>query len=216
MDIVNEVTNTHRELGNTPVAAGAGRSLLLRRRYGAPAEDVWNALTDKVRLQRWLGEVEGDLRAGGSFELKGNASGEILGCQEPRLLKVTWAAMPGMVTEVEVRLAPGEDGGTVLELDHSSPAEIIDELVRSHGPGGTIGVGCGWDLTLLALDLHLRGREFNPATWEDLPEAQEFAVRACHAWGDVVRDAWGTSDEDVAAAVDFAVAHFAPGAGGGG
>ena len=48
-------------------------------------------------------------------------------------------------------------------------------MVRAYGPGGTIGLGGGWDLTLLALDLNLQGVGIDPATWEDEPEANAFA-----------------------------------------
>ncbi|HMG30450.1 MAG TPA: SRPBCC family protein, partial [Jiangellaceae bacterium] len=187
IDIVNQISATHREIGNHPVATGEGRSLLLRRSYDAPIEDVWSACTDADRISRWLAPIDGDLRLGGKFQLEGNAGGEILRCEEPHLIKVTWALGEGMPTEVEVRLAQGEDGGTVLELEHASPAEIVDELLRTYGPGGTIGIGGGWDLTLLGLDLFLHGAEFDPATWEDTPEAREFATRSCHAWGPVIQ-----------------------------
>jgi uncharacterized protein YndB with AHSA1/START domain len=210
IDIVNQINATHREIGNQPVAAGAGRSLLLRRVYDAGVADVWNACTDPERLARWLGQVDGDFRVGGTFQLKDNAGGEILRCEEPRLLKVTWALGEGMVTEVELRLAPGDGDRTVVELEHSSPAEIVDELVRTYGPGGTIGIGGGWDLALLGLELHLGGVAFDQATWQDLPEAKEFATRSCHAWGQVIQAAWGTSDDDLAAAIAFGVQHFAP------
>lgn len=63
---------------------------------------------------------------------------------------------------------------------------------------------------MLGLDLHLRGADLDPATWEDAPEVKEFATRSCHAWGAVIQAAWGTSDEDIAAAVAFGVQHFAP------
>ena len=118
-----------------------------------------------------------------------------------------------MPTEVEVRLMPGKEGGTVLELEHASPAEIVeivDELVRTYGPGGTIGIGGGWDLTLLGLDMFLRGAKFDPATWEDTPEPKEFATHSWYAWGSVIQAAWGTSDDDIAAAIAFGVQHFAP------
>ncbi|MBL6280075.1 SRPBCC family protein [Micromonospora fiedleri] len=210
IDIINQVNATHREIGNQAVAAGAGRSLLLRRVYDAPIEDVWSACTEPERLSRWLGPIEGDLRVGGTFQLKDNAGGEILRCEEPRLLKVTWVLGEGMSTEVEVRLAPGEDGRTVFELEHASPAEIVDELVRTYGPGGTIGIGGGWDLALLGLDLFLHGVSVDPATWEDTPEAKEFAIRSCQAWAPAIQAAWGTSDDDIAVAVAFAVQHYAP------
>jgi uncharacterized protein YndB with AHSA1/START domain len=209
IEIVNQVNAAHREIGRAPVAAGEGRSLLLRRTYDAPVEDVWDACTSPERIARWLGPVTGDLRVGGTFRVEGNACGEILRCEEPHLLRVTWVLGEGMVTEVEVRLGTG-DGGTVLQLVHASPAEIVDELVRAYGPGGTIGIGGGWDIALLGLDLHLRGVPFDPATWEDTPEVTEFAARSCHAWGPAVQSAWGTADDDLAAAIAFGVQHFAP------
>ncbi|MGX7672958.1 SRPBCC family protein [Plantactinospora sp. DSM 117369] len=210
IDIIKQVNATHREIGNQAVATGEGRSLLLRRSYDAPIEDVWSACTDPERISRWLAPVEGDLRLGGKYQLKGNAGGEILRCEEPRLIKVTWMLGEGMSTEVEVRLAPDADGGTVLELEHASPAQIVDEMVANYGAGGTIGIGGGWDIALLGLDLFLGGREFDPATWEDTPEVQEFARQSCHAWGPAVQAAWGTGAEDLAAAIAFAVQHFAP------
>ncbi|GAA3446880.1 SRPBCC domain-containing protein [Planomonospora venezuelensis] len=213
IDIIDQINATHREIGNLPVTGGAGRSLLLRRAYDAPVEEVWDACTDPVRLSRWLGPVEGDFRLGGTFQLKDNAGGEILRCEQPRLLKVTWVLGEGMATEVEVRLTAAGGGRTAFELEHSSPAEIVDELVRTYGPGGTIGIGGGWDLTVLGLDLHLRGAIIDPATWEDTAEAKEFATRSYQAWGGVVQDAWGIGDEDIAAAVAFGVQHFAPQAG---
>jgi uncharacterized protein YndB with AHSA1/START domain len=212
IDIVNQVNTTHRALGEMPVASGAGRSLLLQRIYDATVQDVWDACTDPERLSRWLGPVEGDFRLGGSFQLKDNASGEILRCEPPQLLKVTWALGEGMATEVEVRLTVVDDARTSFELEHSSPAEIVDELVKTYGPGGTIGIGGGWDLTLLGLDQYLRGARIDPATWQDTAEAKEFATYSCHAWGAVIQEAWGTSDKDIAAAIAFGVQHFAPAA----
>ena len=192
IDTINQVDATHREIGNHAVATGEGRSLLLRRAYDVPIEDVWSACTDPDRIGRWLAPIDGDLRLGGTFQLEGNAGGEILRCEEPHLIKVTWAF-----------------GGTVMELEHAAPAEIIDEMVRTYGPGGTIGIGTGWDLTLLALDLFLNDPRFDPATWEDTPEAKEFATRSCQAWGPPIQAAWGTSDDDIAAAIAFGVQHFA-------
>lgn len=209
IDIVNQINAIHREIGDAPVTTGPGRSLLLRRSYDASIEDVWDACTSPERIGRWLAPITGDLKPGGNFQLEGNAGGEILRCEEPHLLKVTWAMGEGMVTEVEVRLSRGPDGDTVLELEHASPAEIVDEMVRSYGPGGTIGLGGGWDLALLGLELHLHDEKFDPATWEHSPEVKDFATRSCHAWGAVIQAAWGTSDEDIAAAIAFGVQHYA-------
>ncbi|MEO3876288.1 SRPBCC family protein [Nonomuraea sp. B12E4] len=215
IDIVNQVNATHREIGSQAFAGGAGRSLLLRRTYDASIEDVWSACTGPDRISRWLAPIEGDLRLGGTYQLKNNAGGEIQRCERPHLIRVTWAFGEGMPTELEVRLTPGGDGGTVLELEHAAPAAIVDEMVRMHGPGGTIGIGAGWDLALSGLDLFLRGVAFDPATAGDTPEVKEFAAACCHAWGPAVQTFYGTGDDDLATAVAFAVQHYAPGGGNG-
>jgi uncharacterized protein YndB with AHSA1/START domain len=210
LDIVKQINAIHREIGSRPVSTGEGRSLLLRRAYDADIDDVWDACTDPERLGRWLGQVDGDLRLGGTYQIKDNAGGRIVRCEAPRLLAVTWSLGEGMDTEVELRLAPGPDGDTVLELEHSSPAEVVDELVRAYGPGGTIGIGGGWDLALLGLDLLLRGAGMDPATWQDDPEVKDFATRSCHAWGAVIQQAWGIDDDAIAAGIAFGVQHYAP------
>jgi uncharacterized protein YndB with AHSA1/START domain len=63
--------------GGHPVATGEGRSLLLRRSYDAPIEDVWSACTEPDRIGRWLAPIDGDLRLDGMFQLKDNAGGKI-------------------------------------------------------------------------------------------------------------------------------------------
>lgn len=209
-DLVNQINATHREIGNAPMNGGAGRSVLLRRTYDAGIEEVWSACTDASRLARWFGQVEGELRASGSFHVHGNASGDILRCDQPHLLRLTWVLGPGMATEVELRLAAGDNGTTVLELEHTTPAEVLDELVRNYGAGGTIGVGAGWDISLLGLDLLLDGTSFDVATWESSDEVKAFAVESCRVWGDVVQDAWRVGDEALDAAIAFAVANFVP------
>jgi uncharacterized protein YndB with AHSA1/START domain len=89
-DIVREVEAINRAVGSRRVPAGEGRSVVLRRRYDAPIEDVWDACSDPDRLKRWFLPVSGDFRVGGTFQIEGNASGEILRCQPPRLLAISW------------------------------------------------------------------------------------------------------------------------------
>lgn len=210
IDIIEQINTTHRSLGDLQVSDGPGTSVLLRRSYAFPVEAVWDACTNQARLNRWLGTVSGDLRPRGNFQVEGNAGGQILRCEEPRLLRVTWVLGEGKTTEVEVRLLPGDDHSTEFELEHTTPAAVLDELVRSYGPGGTIGIGTGWDIALLGLSLLLDGVEFDPTTWEDSEEVKAYAVGCCSAWGEVVQTAWAVSDDDLAAAVAFASSTFAP------
>src|SRR3712207_1955335 len=72
------------------------------RRYDAPIEDLWDACTDPDRISRWFIKPTGDPRPGGTFSLEDNASGEILHCEPPRLLTVTWCYPGRPVDEVEL------------------------------------------------------------------------------------------------------------------
>ena len=209
MSEIQGLRETHRALGNAPVSDGEGKSVVLRRTFAASVTEAWAACTDKVQLAKWFSEVEGDFEQSGSFQVKDNAAGEVLQCEAPITLKATWALGPGMTTELELRLTPDGENA-ILELEHSTPAVILDEMVAEYGPGGTIGVAVGWDLTLQMLGKYLSGEAFDPVAWESTDEAKEYAKCASEAWGEVVQKAWGTSDDDIAAAVAFANSHFAP------
>jgi len=159
--MTNDTTSTpgtHREVRRRSIGAGDARTALIRRRYDAPIEDVWDACTSPERLARWLSPVTGDLRVGGSFQMQGNAGGEILRCEAPRLLLVTWVYGDRPADEVELRLTPDGDG-TVLELEHATVAEHAPMMIDGRPVDAILGVGIGWELPLTySLDLHLRGR----------------------------------------------------------
>jgi uncharacterized protein YndB with AHSA1/START domain len=152
-DKASPVTETHREVGRRRIAAGEARTALMRRRYDAPIEDVWDACTNPDRLSRWFLKVTGELRVGGTFSLAGNASGEILRCDPPRLLAVTWVYGGQPVDEVELRLSPGENGDTILELEHAS----VSEMAPDGSTSAVVGVGVGWELALDYLEKFFRG-----------------------------------------------------------
>ncbi|HWG13192.1 MAG TPA: SRPBCC family protein, partial [Streptosporangiaceae bacterium] len=117
-EVRGHVTGTQRIV---TVGGDTDRAMTLRRHYRASVDDVWQACTDPERLARWLTPVSGDLRPGGRFQLQGNAGGEILRCEPPRVLTVTWEAPGGQpVTQVEAVLAAAGDG-TDLELRHYGP-----------------------------------------------------------------------------------------------
>jgi uncharacterized protein YndB with AHSA1/START domain len=207
-DILDELAAAHRELGKGSVPAGEAHAVVLRRRYDAEIEDVWDAVTSAERLRRWFLPVSGDLRLGGKYQLEGNAGGEILACEPPRRLKVSWLFGPDAedgTSEVEVRLTPGPDGDTEFELVH---AAIVDEVFfPTYGPGAT---GVGWDLGLLSLAVHLAGGEIaDPSEFESSPEAREFSRRSAAAWGEAHLAAGG-DPEQVAAAVRATTQFYVP------
>jgi uncharacterized protein YndB with AHSA1/START domain len=191
IDIVNQINNIRREVGTGQLAGDEVRKVLLRRRYEATVDDVWDACTNGDRIGRWFLPVTGDLRPGGRYQLQGNAGGEILRCEPPSLLRVTWVMGEGPRSEVEVRLAEAGEA-TELELEHI--AAVDPDMWQQFGPGA---VGVGWDLGLFGLGLHLAGGSIdNPDEWQVSAEAKEFMTRSSQAW----RAAYQASGADPATA----------------
>ncbi|SEH01381.1 Uncharacterized conserved protein YndB, AHSA1/START domain [Nonomuraea solani] len=200
MDIIDELNRARRELLD-----GKRKTIVLRRRYDAEVEDVWDACTDADRLGRWFLPVTGDLRLGGTYQLRGNAGGEILRCEPPRLLKITWLYGPDPgFSEVEVHLS-AQDGGTLLELRHE--AEVPPEMWSEFGPGS---VGVGWDLSLLGLGRHLSGGvPIDDDTYHETGEGRRFITASSAAWGQAHLAA-GAPAGEVDAAVARTTAFYAP------
>jgi uncharacterized protein YndB with AHSA1/START domain len=209
IDIVREIEAVQREVGEGRVPAGVGRAIRLRREFDAPIEDVWDALTNPDRINRWFLPISGDYRVGGRYQLEGNAGGEILACEQPHRLKVTWAYGEATsdlaASELEVRLSTVDGGATRFELEHT--AVVPEEPWAEYGPGA---VGVGWDQGLLGLTLHLRGGSVDdPAAWQLSAEGREFAARSSEAWGDANRAA-GADPAAAARGVANTTAFYAP------
>lgn len=209
MDIVREIEATRREVGSGRIAAGEGRSIRLRRTYDAPIDDVWDALTNPERIGRWFLPITGDYRLGGRYQFEGNAGGEIVACDRPNRLRVTWVygenVQPSDVSELEVRLSPAGDDQTVFELEHT--AVVPDDRWAEYGPGA---VGVGWEQGLLGLALHLRGGSVgDPIAWQLSAEGRDFAQRSSEAWG-AANQAAGADPAVAAQAVANTTAFYAP------
>jgi len=209
MDFLDAIKAATREVGRQNLPEGPARSVVLRRNYPAPADDVWDALTDPERLARWFLPVTGDLRVGGFFQMEGNAGGRILSCERPTELVVTWVFGADIATttgsEVHVTLSPELDGSTELLLRHV--AVVDPALWEQYGPGAT---GVGWDLSFLGLGLHLAGGGLDDAEgWEESPEARAFMVASAESWG-AAQLADGAAPEAVTAAVANTIGFYAP------
>jgi uncharacterized protein YndB with AHSA1/START domain len=210
IDIVREIEAVQREVGEGSVPAGVGRSVRLRREYDAPIEDVWDALTNPERINRWFLPISGDYRLGGRYQFEGNAGGRIVACEQPNRLQVTWeygeAASEADASVVDVRLATVDGGATRLELEHT--AVVPDEMWSEYGPGA---VGVGWEGGLLGLSLHLRGgaRLDDPVAWQLSAEGRDFARRSSEAWG-LANRAAGAEPEAVARGVANTSVFYAP------
>ena len=209
IDIVNEIAAVEREVGSGRLAAGEGRTVRLRRTFDASIDEVWDALTDPGRISRWFLPISGDFRLGGRYQLEGNAGGEIVECERPHRLRVTWAfgevTDPAAVSEVQLRLTSTGDDATTLELEHL--AIVPEEFWTMYGPGA---VGVGWDGGMLGLALHLRGGSVDdPIAWQVSDEGREFSTLCSAAWGRAY-EASGADPTEVATAVANTTQFYAP------
>lgn len=209
-EIVDELNRLHRQVGARQVETGEARTVLLRRTYEAELADVWDAVTSPERISRWFLPVSGEFKVGGRYQLEGNAGGEILECEEPSRLRVSWLYGPDPgFSEVEVRLTPEGEERTMLELEHV--AVVPDEFWDQFGPGA---VGVGWDLGLLGLAMHLAGggmsKEESEA-WQLSDEGKAYATRSGELWGEAYTASG--ADGQVVAATTAATIAFYTGAG---
>ncbi|GGM30961.1 ATPase [Dactylosporangium sucinum] len=202
MDIAGHLKAIHREVSRLPSTSGETVAVRLRRSYDAEVADVWDAITDPARIARWLMPISGDLRLGGTFQLEGNAGGDILECSPPSAFKVTFG---GPTSIVSVRLLEDGPDTTVLELEHTVPIEIA-------GSGaGSLYVGPGWDGVVMALARHLHNEfDGDPLAFGATAEGQEFSRQSVHAWAAVARESGTATEAEVDAAVEAAMGQFAP------
>ncbi|MFI6319890.1 SRPBCC family protein [Nonomuraea sp. NPDC050556] len=180
------------------VRGGESVAVLLRRSYPATPDDLWEALTDPDRIKRWFLPISGDLRVGGSFQLEGNAGGEILECERPKLIRVTFG---GPESLVELRLT-AEGPATVLQLEHTVP------LAMAGSTAGALFVGPGWDGAFLGLALHFDGVEGDPVEAANSLEVQRFNLASIQAW--TAAASGSATDEQIAEAAGVARAQYAP------
>lgn len=127
--------------------------VVFERRFAAPRERLWRAITDPEELAGWLALAEIDLRVGGSIVLKfedGDEHGTITEVLEPELLAYTWNESQ---TNSLVRFELEPDGdGTRLTLRHTFEGEVD---LSSYGGG--------WHHHLEQLIAQMAGR---PIGWD--------------------------------------------------
>ncbi|MDX2970161.1 SRPBCC family protein [Kribbella solani] len=200
IDILEHLNAVQREVSRT----GETVTVLMRRSYQAEPAELWDALTDPERMRRWFMPVTGELRVGRTFQLQGNAGGEILECEPPRRFKVTFG---GPNSLLELRLLPGAGSSTELELEHS--------MSEAPAPGGAgaLWVGPGWDGGLLGLALYVTGElpaDADPVQMANSPEVISYNEQSVRVWIEAVRSSGTTSEADLTEAAKTSLAQFAP------
>jgi uncharacterized protein YndB with AHSA1/START domain len=169
------VTRTVRNFEKDGKAASA---VTLTRLYDTSVDDLWDAVTSKERIPRWFLPIEGDLKLGGRYQLKGNAGGTITACTPPNHFAATWE-FGGGTSWIDVSVA-AESGAARMTLEHTA---IVEDHWNQFGPGA---VGIGWDLAVMGLARHLAtGASADHAeaeAWMGSPDGKEFMRQSGEFW----------------------------------
>lgn len=149
--------------------------LVLERRFRAPIADVWAAITEPERLQRWIGTWRGD-PVSGSIAFRMTAEGQdvpeevydIQECDPPRRVALrTREPVPfsedgsGERVHWALRLELAEDAGTTT-------LTFVQAVVD--GPLGAdlaASVGPGWEYYLDRLVAAMAGADVAGIAWSD-------------------------------------------------
>jgi uncharacterized protein YndB with AHSA1/START domain len=171
-----------RVLGTLRSADGAG-VVRIEDRYDTDVDDLWAAVTDPVRLARWYGEVEGDLRSGGQFTLYVDAAGlratgRVEVCEPPQRLRVatretdeSWRQGQGVPPFDQVLEA-------TLTADGDQTVLVIE--IRGMPLDAIAFYGAGWQIHAENLAGHLAGHDAGDTAsrWDELvPAYQALATR---------------------------------------
>ncbi|MGH1564265.1 SRPBCC domain-containing protein [Mumia sp. DW29H23] len=150
--------------------------LVLTRRFAAPVEDVWAAVTEPERLERWIGTWTGD-PATGEVTFFMTAEGEdapaevyeIEVCEPPRRL-VTRSSEPSDVTGTRWLLE--------LDLDDADGFTTLTFAQALSDAETASSVGPGWEYYLDRLVAAERGDDLDDIVFEQYLEGQSEYYRS--------------------------------------
>ena len=147
--------------------------------YAVPVAELWDAVTNPVRLSRWFMPVSGVLQIGGQYQLEGNAGGIITFCRPHEMVRLTWE-FAGNLSLVNLRFATQGSDAACLSLTHKMLPH--DDHWEQFGPGAT---GVGWELSFLGLAFHLGNPEvpkLDEAAFAVSPVGRAFISGSSQAW----------------------------------
>ena len=178
IDITQHIRAVTREVSSRKQDGKDVRAVIASRDYTTTPDDLWDAFTTAERLPRWFLPLSGDLRLNGRYQLQGNAGGQILVCEPPTRLRLTWE-FGGQVSWLEVRVARSGEGSR-MTLEHTMP---VDDHWKKFGPGAT---GVTWDMALVGLQRHTETGEANTAeagmAWMMSDNGKGFIRQSSEAW----------------------------------
>lgn len=182
IDIDHSVATVRRRVSSRVIDGRSARVIIAERPFATSRASLWDALTNASRLPRWFLPIEGELRVGGRYQLKGNAGGEILECVRESRFRIGWE-MQGQLSWVTIEVRDGPEGTSTLQLEHV--AHVPDEFWLQFGPAA---VGVGWDLGLLGLAQHFVEHPVlvpeSAAGWTVSSEGKRFVRGSSEGWAE--------------------------------
>lgn len=153
-DTTSRIIGTLRVVDDASLDKGI---VQMRDRFATSIDDLWSALTEPDRVARWIGEIDGDLKVGGTFNARltshweGPARVDV--CDAPRRLVIT--------------MRPGQDDETIFTAQLSEADSGTDLVIEESGlPLSEIYAhGAGWQVHVEDLATHIAGR--TPGSWVD-------------------------------------------------
>ena len=207
-DVARHVGAVTRRVETREHDGKPAHAVIATRTYPTDIEDAWDALTSAERIPRWFMPVEGDLRLGGRYQLKGNAGGTIDECEPPRRLAVTWE-FAGQTSWVYVTLCEEGEESPKMVLEHV--AILTDEYLKFWDQFGPGAVGVGWDLSILGLAVHLEtGKSVAPEAskeWTSSDNYRDYVSASSKSWQDASA-AFGTDAAAAAGAAERTTAFY--------
>jgi uncharacterized protein YndB with AHSA1/START domain len=170
--MTSNARSSSRILGSLRAQDGRGIARM-EDRFDTDINDLWSALIDPVRVARWYGQVEGDLRPGGDFRLLVHGSGwegtgRVEACEPPQRLVVRTRELSQQFdTTLEATLTADGDQTILVIEAHGLP---LDKLPF---------YGVGWQIHVEDLAAHIAGGERGDAEarWAELvPAYQDLAA----------------------------------------
>jgi uncharacterized protein YndB with AHSA1/START domain len=180
VDVDHQIKEVQRTVGSRTIDTGQAHVVTVSQSYDTDQADLWDAVTNIERIPRWFLPISGDLKAGGSYQLEGQANGTILTCDPPTSFTATWE-YGGNVSWIDVSISSEGPDRARLVLEHI--VGVDDEIWREFGPGA---VGMGWDSMLLGLAIHLStGESIDPSfgqQWTGTEDGRRFLTLSGEDW----------------------------------
>ena len=184
-DVESNLSADERSVSSLDKGGQPARAIIISRILMTAPDDLWDALTNGERIPRWFLPVSGELKLGGSYQLEGNAGGEITACEPLSHFALTWE-FGDDVSWVKVSLSNEGADHTRLTLTHT---QRLSEHWSEYGPGAT---GVGWELALMGLDFHITHPTApmpDEAAFATSSDGKAFIVGSSEDWAQAAIDA---------------------------